>query len=289
MRRIITITLFLLPLLVYCGEWPREMRAYLGIAPKLDGIISEGEYDDATAFSGTKFWMHQFAIPRDSLDFSFKGWVKHDGNNLYFAFDVIDDTLYGYDTEKWGPIKNPKVHELSPDGFPWWGDGLEILMNPAYKWNADSSHGAVGDGSSWQMVVSTHKSRLGGLGVPGLMEGEPRVEPYAWNIYQKWILNGDMQAAVRIKSKEELRGYVVEWKIKGNPCLEIKPGKYWSAELGEVKVGLNIGTQDLDNNVISETELNHMNHEDWWTGDREKRTRLEQFGTLILMPGTANK
>ena len=35
---------------------------------------------------------------------------------------------------------------------------LEILMNPAYKWDAANSHGALGDGSSWQMVVSTHRN-----------------------------------------------------------------------------------------------------------------------------------
>ena len=284
--RIIIFVLLISSILLNAGEWPRTMKAYLGTPPVVDGLISEGEYADATSFKGTRDWMHQFSPPRDSLDYSLTGWVKHDGRNLYFAFDVTDDTLYGIDTERWKPLKNPNVHELTPEGFPWWGDGLEILMNPAYEWDAKNSHGAVGDGSSWQMVVSTHKSRLGGSGKSGLMEGEPRVEPYAWNNYQQWILNGDMKAAVRIKEKSEGRGYVIEWKIKGNPCLEIEPGKFWSSDLGEVKAGLNIGIQDLDNNVVSETERNHMNHEDWWTGDREKRTRLEQFGTLILLPQT---
>jgi len=31
-------------------------------------------------------------------DLSLKGWVKHDGRRLYFAFDVTDDVLYGIDT-----------------------------------------------------------------------------------------------------------------------------------------------------------------------------------------------
>ena len=47
-----------------------------------------------------------------------------------------------------------------------------------------------GNGSQWQMVVNTFKSRLGGLGVGGLMEGEPRQSSQAWNTYYSWIMNG---------------------------------------------------------------------------------------------------
>ena len=35
---------------------------------------------------------------------------------------------------------------------------------------------------------------IGGVGVGGLLEGEPRSDPKAWETYQRWILSGAMKA-----------------------------------------------------------------------------------------------
>ena len=124
---------------------------------------------------------------------SVKGYVKHDGKRLYFAFDVTDDVLYGIDTPRWLPGENPKAHELTQEGFPWFGDEMELLINASNEWKGEE--GARGDGSSWQMVVNLTKSRLGGVGRGGLLEGEPRKSDKAWNTYRKWIESGAMEAA----------------------------------------------------------------------------------------------
>ena len=50
----------------------------------------------------------------DPRDLALRGWVKHDGKRLYFAFDITDDVLYGIDTPRWLPDENPKAHELTP-------------------------------------------------------------------------------------------------------------------------------------------------------------------------------
>ena len=82
------------------GEFPRTLDAYAGTTPEVDGVISPGEYSDATEFSGVSGWMAQFTPTKDPKDLSLTGYVKHDGKYLYFAFDVTDDVLYGIDTER---------------------------------------------------------------------------------------------------------------------------------------------------------------------------------------------
>ena len=72
--------------------------------------------------------------------------MKHDGKRLYFAFDVTDDVLYGIDTPRWLPKENPKAHELTREGFPWFGDEMELLINATNKW--EGNEGARGDRKS---------------------------------------------------------------------------------------------------------------------------------------------
>lgn len=297
----------LLPLLTClaaagAGEWPRELRAYQGSTPRVDGVISPGEYDDATHFTGVRDWIAQFTPTTDDADLSLEGWVKHDGRDLCFAFRVTDDVLYGIDTPRWVPKNNPYTHELSRRGWPWFGDEMELLINASNEWSAEDGQNSAGDGTSWQMVCNLTKSRLGGVGVGGLLEGEPRARKLAWDTYQKWILSGAMRAVARLQPRpveyrfvgprlvsyrNHGRGgvYVIEWMIHPNPCLEVRPGVFWSPTLGETRMGLNIALGDIDEENRAPENFAGFHHEDWWAGEKNKRTWLKQFGTLILIPG----
>ena len=248
--------------------------------PIIDGVISPGEYDDATVFRGCREWSHTFTPTTDDADLSVEGWVKHDGADLYFAFRVTDDVIYGFDTELWRPGENPKAHELSPDGFPWFGDEMEILINARPTGVEPDGQNAKGDGSSWQMVCNLVKSRRGGVGTGGLMEGEPRNDRKAFDTYRRWIDTGAMEAV----AKRSPGGYIIEWKIRPNPCLEVQPGVYWSPALGETRLGLNIALGDLDQKEKGRGNFGNFHHEDWWSGHPKNRTWLNQFGTLILVP-----
>jgi SSS family solute:Na+ symporter len=227
---------FAVPLLLLAGEFPRSLEAFRGKAPTLDGIISAGEWADAATFSGVSDWIPQFTPTRDPDDLSLKGWVKHDGRRLYFAFDVTDDVLYGIDTPRWLPDNNPKAHELTPEGFPWFGDEMELLINPSNEWKGNEN--AAGNGFSWQMVCNLTKSRTGGVGTGGLIEGEPRRDPRAWSTYQRWIAGKAQECAA--KPKPGGKGYILEWAVSFDPCLEVAPGKFYAPEMGDRAVGLNI-------------------------------------------------
>ena len=279
------------PLVVLCclavaaraGDWPKTLLAYAGRTPVLDGELTPGEWDDATCFTGCRGWNPEFSPTTDPNDLSVTGWVKHDGQRLYFAFDVTDDVLYGIDTPRWLPPENPRAHELTRAGFPWFGDEMELLLNAANHWSQADNENCAGDGSSWQMVCNLTKSRLGGIGVGGLLEGEPRSKESAWNTYQHWILHHDMEAVA--KPKPGGHGYVIEWAVNANPCLEVRPGVFWSPKLGVTRMGLNIALGDLDTFEAGRGNFGHFHHEDWWAGVKDKRTWLKQWGTLILMPG----
>ena len=261
------------------GEFPKSLAAFPGKTPLLDGVLSPGEWDDATRFYGVSGWVAQFTPTTGSSDLSLKGWVKHDGRRLYFAFDVTDDVLYGIDTPRWLPEENPKAHELTREGYPWFGDEMELLINAANKWTGDES--AAGDGSSWQMVVNLTKSRLGGVGIGGLLEGEPRKDLKAWETYRKWIETGAMEAAA--KKKPEGKGYVIEWAVSFDPCLEVEPGKFWNPAMGNRPMGLNIALGDLDEKERGRGNFGNLHHEDWFAGAKNVRTQLRHWGTLWMM------
>lgn len=265
------------------GEFPRELNAYAGTTPRLDGVISPGEWDDATTFTNAG-WVPQFSPTTDNKDLSLKGYVKHDATRLYFAFDVTDDVLYGIDTPRWLPDENPNAHQLSRAGFPWFGDEMELLINAANRWvgNEDSA----GNGSSWQMVCNLTKSRKGGVGAGGLLEGEPRSVEGAWNTYQKWILSGAQEAVARPKPGGH--GYVIEWAVNFDPCLEVEPGVFYSSSMGDRRMGLNIALGDLDEKARGNGNFGHFHHEDWFAGHKDTRTHLRDFGTLWLRAGTRN-
>lgn len=279
------ILLLLLAVSMFAGEFPRSLDAYQGKKPVLDGVISRGEWDDATRFTGVTDWISTFTRTTDPKDLALVGWVKHDGESLYFAFEVTDDVLYGIDTPRWLPKENPKAHELTREGFPWFGDEMEVLINASYRWTGDEN--AAGNGSSWQMVCNLTKSRQGGVGKGGLLEGEPRSKQEAWDTYQRWIISGAQQAVAKVKPGGH--GYVIEWAAKFDPCLEVEPGRFYSTAMGDRPVGLNIALGDLDEPEKGAGNFANFHHEDWFAGTPRGRTRLREFGTLWIRTGKPPK
>ena len=260
------------------GDDPRSLEARPGKTPVLDGVISPGEWEDATVFSGVEGWRPQFSAVTGTKDLSLKGYVKHDGKRLYFAFDVTDDVLYGIDTPRWLPSNNPKAHELTREGFPWFGDEIEVLINASNRWTGNQD--SAGNGSSWQMVCNLTKSRKGGVGAGGLLEGEPRRSENAWRQYQEWILSGAQECAA--KPKPGGKGYIIEWAVSFNPCLEVEPGVFYSTSLGDRPMGLNILVGDLDEPEKGTDNPYGFHHENSFAGSRNTRTQLHDFGTLWM-------
>ncbi len=123
----------------FAGESPKTLYAFPGKTPSVDGVISPGEWDDATQLYGVTDWTPQFSKTTDSKDLALHGWVKHDGKRLYFAFEITDDVLYGIDTPRWLPDNNPKAHDLTREGWPWFGDEMEILINATNKWTGNEN------------------------------------------------------------------------------------------------------------------------------------------------------
>ncbi|MBC7289324.1 MAG: hypothetical protein H5T86_15050, partial [Armatimonadetes bacterium] len=78
-------------------------------------------------------------------------------------------------------------------------------------------------------------------------------------------------------------GYVIEWAVNYNPCLEVKPGVFSSLEMGDVKMGLNIALGDLDRKEDGKGNFGNFHHEDWFAGTPTGRTLKREWGTLWLM------
>ncbi|MEO8595455.1 MAG: hypothetical protein ABI759_19200 [Candidatus Solibacter sp.] len=278
MRLIGGISALVMAVRLFGGEDPRSLEAHPGRTPVLDGKISPGEWDDASVFPGIDGWRPQFTDVEDPKDLSLKGYVKHDGKRLYFAFDVTDDVLYGIDTPRWPPSNNPHAHELTRQGFPWFGDEMELLIHAANHWTANED--SAGNGASWQMVCNLTKSRKGGIGVGGLLEGEPRRLESAWATYQSWILSGAQECVA--KPKAGGKGYIIEWAVNFDPCLEVEPGTFYSPAMGDRAVGLNILIGDLDEPEKGADNAYGFHHENSFAGSRNTRTHLRDFGTLWL-------
>ncbi len=250
------------------------MTSYHGRTPAIDGVLAPGEWDDATPFAGVRDWVPQFSPVTSDADLALRGFVKHDDRAVYFAFAITDDLLYGLDTPRWLPKEHPRVHELTPAGFPWFGDAMEILVDaPRTRAEKDSE----GSGASWQMVCNLTKSRLGGIGKGGLLEGEPRVKPAAFATYRRWIDTGAQTCAAR----RGPGGYVIEWAIRFEPCVEVAPGRFYAPAQGETIIGLNIALADLDQPVPG--NFGGFHHEQWLAGAKNTRTKRSNFASLRIM------
>ena len=97
---------------------------------------------------------------------------------------------------------------------------------------------------------------------------------------QAWILTGAQEAVA--KPKPGGKGYIIEWAVNFNPCLEVEPGKFYSVEMGDRPMGLNIALGDLDEKEKGNGNFGHFHHEDWFAGAKDVRTQLRQWGTLWI-------
>ena len=127
-------------------------ESWYGSTPVLDGVVSPGEWSDATRLTGVLDWVPEFSPVHRDNDLSVQVWVKHDRERLHFAISVTDDRIYGVDTLRWLPPENPRAHDLTQEGFPWFGDEVEILINARNRWIGNES--AEGNGGAWQMVCN---------------------------------------------------------------------------------------------------------------------------------------
>lgn len=275
------IALLLAHISAHAGEWPSTLAIYRGTTPDIDGKLSPGEWDDATSVT-TAGWTPSFNPVDSTEDLSAVFWLKHDGKDFYLAARIVDDIAYGIDTPRWLPDENALAHELSREGYPWFGDGIEWLMNPRYEWSRDPGQDVDGTGGSWQMVVNATKGWKEGVGRGGLLQGEPRALESAWYTYTEWLENGAMRAAVAVFP--EANAWTIEWHVQADPCLEVRPGVFWNPEMGITLMGLNLAVQDLDQKARGKGNFGNLNHEQWWAGTPEGRTNLREFGTLVVHP-----
>jgi hypothetical protein len=97
------------------------MHSYRGITPKTDGVLSPGEYDDAFTFTspftdGQMQWVNEFYPVLTPAELSLQGWIKHDHEALYLAFNISDDFLYAIQGDRWAPKANPSANCPRPPG-----------------------------------------------------------------------------------------------------------------------------------------------------------------------------
>jgi SSS family solute:Na+ symporter len=76
---------------------------------------------------------------------------------------------------------------------------------------------------------------------------------------------------------------VIEWAVSFNPCLEVEPGKFYSTEMGNRPMGINIALGDLDEKERGRGNFGNFHHEDWFAGAKDVRTQLRHWGTLWIM------
>jgi SSS family solute:Na+ symporter len=273
------------------------LTAFLGSTPSLDGHIVMSEWSDALHLKGIAQWNAEFSPVRPSagaqaVDLDVEWWLKHDGTRLFFAFRITDDLLYRIQETAWNPVGNPQVNDLNQTGWPWFGDEVEILLNANNTWS-EPNETVSGDTSNWQMVLNLAKSRLGGLGVGGLFEGEPRSSTEAWSTYNKWILSGAQQAATQAFVGQAANNgsyYEFEWSIAFDPCVTIH-GVPWSPQLGARTVGLNIALGDVDTQKVGDAYFG-IHHENWISGrscgpptsSPNCHTFKSEFAQLLLDP-----
>ncbi len=286
-------TLLFLYLSAASAVFPAPLHAFLGTTPTLDGLLAPAEWADAATFGGISTFDAGFNPVLDARDLDIAGFVKHDAQRLYFAFNITDDLLYYLQTPPWLPAGNPRADNLTPAGWPWFGDEMEILVNAPNTY-ATPYDEPLGEPGVWQMVCNLHKSRLGGEGVGGILEGEPRSSATAWDNYQQWIFSRAAECAVRAFPGEGAGGgsvYGVEWAFDFTPLLQTAPGVYYNASSPATEMGLNIALGDTDTQAQGDATFG-LRHECWWSGNQSCanhgncHTLLSYFGTLVMEPGT---
>ena len=267
------------------------VHAFLASTPTIDGVVIPSEWEDASHFvTNVSSFYSRFApivppLAGFPVDLDVNMWVKHDGVRLYFAVVVSDDSIYRSQTPAWTPASNPSANNLTKDGWPWFGDEVEFLLHMGAIVNAsDSATGTPGD---WQIVINAAKSRLGGIGVGGLLEGEPRSSVTAWDNYGEWIYSHAAEAATSIQLNVGANGgstWTTEVGFNFFPFLATGPSTWWDTTQPAYTAKFNIALGDTD---AEETAGPFgLRHEMWYSQD-SSYVPYEQgsFADLILMPG----
>ncbi len=262
----------------------RRMICWRGDTPEFDGRITEGEYADATPFQWNADWIEAMQLEIESRqDLDFHGWVKHDGEHLYLAFDVTDDSFYGIDTERWLPAQDPDAHVIGERerGRPWFGDMIEVLIYGRMLDVKEPVADVTGDGRGIQIIYNLTKSLEGGIGVPGMLPHGPNRSVENWENNKRWILEDIIETRTEIYEPEDR--YTVELRIRLDGGIEITQGGYWLDGMADTPIGFNLAIGDVDTEDKSPDGLLH--HETWWAGKltpRDRAPRLKLWGVLVL-------
>jgi SSS family solute:Na+ symporter len=273
------------PTTAYRG--PPPTTAYRGTTPTLDGIVDAAEWADAAHFARgiNAFWPRfaPVAPPAAGIpDLDIDVWVKHDGARLFFAFNASDDLLYRFETPAWLPRGNAAANDLTRNGWPWFGDELEVLLDTLPPCATCPDGGAAGVRGQFQLVVNVAKSRLGGLGVGGILEGEPRSSDTAWANYQDWIYSRAAEAAVA-SAPGAARGAASHWSAE--VALDLATVVGWDAA-APLAARFNIAIGDADTEAESAYTIYGLRHEMWFAGNASGTPYyLSSFAPLLLEPG----
>lgn len=262
----------------------RWMVCWKGATPEFDGRIGQGEYDDATPFEWNADWveaMRQDITSRRDLDFN--GWVKHDGQHMYLAFNITDDLFYGIETERWLPSQDEFAHVIGERerGRPWFGDMIEILIFGRMLEIGEPVSDVTGDGRGIQIIYNLTKSLEGGIGVPGMLPHGPNRTVENWENNRRWILDDIIETRTVIHDLEDR--YTVEVRIRLDGGMEIQEGQYWTDGMPDTPIGFNLAIGDVDEAAMSPDGLLH--HETWWAGktvQQDSGPRVKLWGALVL-------
>lgn len=262
----------------------RWMVCWKGATPEFDGRIGLAEYDDAAPFEWNADWveaMKQGITSKQDLDFN--GWVKHDGEHLYLAFNVTDDIFYGIETERWLPPQDEFTHVIGERerGRPWFGDMIEILIFGRMLEIAEPVSDVTGDGRGIQIIYNLTKSLEGGIGAPGMLPHGPNRTVENWENNKRWILDDVIETRTVIHSVEDR--YTVEARIRLDGGVEISEGQFWTDGMPDTPIGFNLAIGDVDEAEMSPDGLLH--HETWWAGKTvqpDSGPRLKLWGALVL-------
>ena len=262
----------------------RQMVCWKGATPEFDGRIVEGEYADAAPFEWNVDWveaMKQDIASRQDLDFN--GWVKHDGEHLYLAFDITDDIFYGIETDRWLPQQDEFAHVIGERerGRPWFGDMIEILTYSRMLEIGEPVSDVTGDGRGIQIIYNLTKSLEGGIGVPGMLPHGPNRSVENWENNKRWILDDIIETRTEIHASDDR--YTVEVRIRLDGGMEIREGEYWADGMPDTPIGFNLAVGDVDEPEKTPDGLLH--HETWWAGKTVRQgsgPRLKLWGVLVL-------
>ena len=262
----------------------RRMTCWRGTTPVFDGQVSPEEYRDATRFEWNHEWIEAMELQIESReDLDFHGWIKHDGEHLYLAFDVRDDLFYGMDTDRWVPSRNPDAHVVGERerGWPWFGDMIEVLTYSRMVDVQVPISDVTGDGRGVQIIYNLTKSHERGVGTPGMLPHGPNRSATNWENNKRWISEDIIETRTALHATEDR--YSVEIRLRLDGGIEIAKDQFWEDGMPDTPIGFNLAVGDVDTPDKSPDGLLH--HETWWAGKTvagEGGTRVKLWGVLVL-------